>query len=112
MSIAMKAAPDRGIKPGPTQLMINNQWVNSASGKTFETINPATGEVIARVAEADAPDVDRAVKAARAAFEPGSVWSSMSAECVRAGFDLAEDLVNGCGLPVVRIQPVIDGVRR
>ena len=54
-----------------TKLLINNEWVSSASGKTFPTINPATGEEIAQVAEADAADVDRAVKAARAAFERG-----------------------------------------
>ena len=42
---------------------INGQWVNSASGKTFPTINPSTAEVITQVAEADAPDVDKAVSA-------------------------------------------------
>ena len=53
-----------------TKILINNKWVDSVSGKTFETINPATGEVIASVAEADAADVDLAVKAARKAFTP------------------------------------------
>ena len=52
-----------------TRLLINNRWVNSVSGKEFETINPATGDVIAQVAEADAADVDLAVKAARKAFD-------------------------------------------
>lgn len=41
-----------------TKLLINNQWVDAVSRKTFDTVNPATGEVIARVAEADAADVD------------------------------------------------------
>jgi hypothetical protein len=41
-----------------TKLLIDGKWVNAASGKTFETINPATGEVIAHVAEADKADVD------------------------------------------------------
>jgi len=45
--------------------------VDSASGKTFPTINPATGEVITKIAEADAADVDKAVAAARAAFDHG-----------------------------------------
>ena len=63
----------------PAQLLINNEWVNSASGKTFPTINPATGEEIAQIAEADAPDVDRAVRAARAAFDSRSPWRRMSA---------------------------------
>jgi aldehyde dehydrogenase (NAD+) len=52
-----------------TKLLIDGEFVDSVSGKTFETLNPATGEVIARVAEAQAPDVDRAVAAARKAFE-------------------------------------------
>lgn len=60
------------------QLLINGQWVDSASGKTFETLNPTTGEVIAEVAEADKADVDRAVSAARAAFDSGP-WSNMAA---------------------------------
>jgi acyl-CoA reductase-like NAD-dependent aldehyde dehydrogenase len=53
----------------PKQLLIDGEWTDAASGKTFETENPATGEVIARVAEADKEDVDRAVTAARGAFD-------------------------------------------
>jgi aldehyde dehydrogenase (NAD+) len=66
------------VKISATKLLINNQWVNSVSGKTFPTINPSTGEVITQVAESDAPDVDKAVAAARAAFEKGA-WKKMSA---------------------------------
>ncbi len=66
------------IAVGPTKLLINNRWVNSRSGKTFPTFNPATGEEICQVAEADAADVDEAVKAARNAFENGP-WPKMSA---------------------------------
>src|ERR1700691_2610618 len=61
-----------------TKLLIDGKWVNAASGKTFETTNPSTGEVIAHVAEADKADVDKAVDAARAAFETGA-WSKTSA---------------------------------
>lgn len=53
----------------PKRLLIGGRWVEAASGKTFETLNPATGEVLAQVAEGDAEDIDRAVAAARAAFE-------------------------------------------
>lgn len=53
--------PEQELKIGSTQLLINNEWVNSSSGSRFETINPATGETICDVAEADAPDVDQAV---------------------------------------------------
>ncbi len=62
-----------------TKILINNKWVDSVSGKTFETINPATGEPLAQVAEADAADVDLAVKAARKAFHAKSAWRRMSA---------------------------------
>jgi len=54
---------------GPTQLLINNEWVNAESGKTFPTNNPATGEEIVQIAEADKADVDKAVEAARKAFQ-------------------------------------------
>jgi aldehyde dehydrogenase (NAD+) len=71
------------IKPlstynGPTQLLIDGQWREAVSGKRFDTLNPATGEIITSVAEADKADVDLAVKAARKAFEEGP-WSKMSA---------------------------------
>ena len=52
-----------------TQCFIGGKWIPAASGKTFETINPATEEVIAQVAEGDAADVDAAVDAAREALE-------------------------------------------
>src|ERR1700684_2545402 len=61
-----------------TKLLIDGKWVNAASGKTFETTNPSTGEVIANVAEADKADVDKAVDAARAAFATGA-WSTRRA---------------------------------
>jgi aldehyde dehydrogenase (NAD+) len=54
---------------GPTKLLINNEWVDAVSGKTFPAYNPSTGEVIAHVAEADKADVDKAVVAARRAFQ-------------------------------------------
>ncbi|MGA8741197.1 MAG: aldehyde dehydrogenase family protein [Terracidiphilus sp.] len=60
------------------KLLIANRWVASESGKTFTTINPSTGEEICQVAEADAADVERAVRAARSAFEHGP-WRSMRA---------------------------------
>src|SRR5699024_840375 len=60
------------------QLFINGQFVNSADGKTFETVNPATGEKIATVHEAGKEDVNKAVNAAREAFDHGP-WSKISA---------------------------------
>jgi phenylacetaldehyde dehydrogenase len=55
----------------PRQLFINGQWADAASGKTFETPNPATGATLAHIAEGDAEDINRAVAAARKAFDEG-----------------------------------------
>jgi acyl-CoA reductase-like NAD-dependent aldehyde dehydrogenase len=57
------------LSNAPKKMLINGQFVQSASGKTFDTLNPATGEVITKVYEADKEDIEKAVKAARAAFE-------------------------------------------
>jgi phenylacetaldehyde dehydrogenase len=59
------------------QMLINGKWVDAASGKTFPTYNPATGEVLANVAEGDKEDINRAVAAARAAFDTGR-WSKIT----------------------------------
>jgi phenylacetaldehyde dehydrogenase len=61
----------------PRQMYVGGQWTDAASGRTFETPNPATGETLARVAEGDAEDIDRAVRAARRAFEDGP-WARMT----------------------------------
>jgi phenylacetaldehyde dehydrogenase len=101
------------------QLLINGKWVDSASGKTFASYNPATGEVLANVAEGDREDIDRAVKAARAAFETGK-WSKTSpAARARMMWKLAdlleqhleefaqiESLDNGKPLAVARVADV------
>ncbi|MGH9942889.1 MAG: aldehyde dehydrogenase family protein, partial [Pyrinomonadaceae bacterium] len=63
--------------PRRYQLFIDGQWVDAESGKTFTTPNPATGETLAEVAEGDRADVDKAVAAARRAFE--GKWSRLSA---------------------------------
>jgi aldehyde dehydrogenase (NAD+) len=79
--------------PKPGKLFINGEFVDSVSGKTFDTINPATGEVIVAIAEGDAADVDRAVKAARAAFEEGSEWRKMSAQDRQRRLMILADLI-------------------
>ncbi|CAG7869822.1 unnamed protein product [Brassica rapa] len=61
-----------------TKLLIDGNFVDAASGKTFPTLDPRTGEVIAHVAEGDAEDINRAVKAARKAFDEGP-WPKMTA---------------------------------
>ncbi|MBI1367928.1 MAG: aldehyde dehydrogenase family protein [Planctomycetes bacterium] len=73
MSTATMAPP----KVRLTKNLINGQWVDAAGGKTFDTYSPSSGEVIAKVAAGDKEDIDRAVKAARKAFESGP-WSKMT----------------------------------
>jgi phenylacetaldehyde dehydrogenase len=103
----------------PRKLLINDQWVPAASGKTFPVYNPAVGDVLAHVAEGDAEDINRAVRAARAAFESGP-WPRMSAsdrgkliwkladlmETKLEQFAYLESLDNGKPLTVARAADV------
>jgi phenylacetaldehyde dehydrogenase len=61
------------------KLLIDGDWVEAASGKTFETLNPATEEVLAEVAHGQAEDIEKGVKAARRAFADDSPWRRMNA---------------------------------
>src|SRR5438067_12135743 len=72
---ARKAQPPK-VKDQP--LFIGGKWQDSVSGKTFATVNPATGQTICQVAEGDKADIDLAVKSARKTFEDGP-WPKMSA---------------------------------
>jgi aldehyde dehydrogenase (NAD+) len=66
------AAPSHPFLDGKTKhMLIDGHWAEAASGNTFETINPATGQVIASIARGDRDDIDRAVSAARRAFDTG-----------------------------------------
>src|ERR1017187_3989342 len=78
MASVMSPAKESRVAVSATKLLINNRWVPSESGKTFATENPSTGEEICQIAEADAADVDKAVNAARRAFEHG-VWRKIPA---------------------------------
>jgi phenylacetaldehyde dehydrogenase len=103
----------------PRQMFIDGKWAEAASGKTFPTYNPATGEVLAQVAEGDREDIDRAVKAARRAFEHGP-WPEMSAsqrgrliwklgdliEAHAEEFAQLESLDNGKPLSIARVADV------
>ena len=78
---ATRSAPSKPVsepKVRQTKLLIDGEWCDAVSGKTFATFNPATEAKIADVAEGDAADVDKAVKAARRALESGP-WSKMDA---------------------------------
>ncbi|XP_033332496.1 aldehyde dehydrogenase 1A1 isoform X1 [Megalopta genalis] len=76
-----------------TQLFINNEFVDAVSGKKFPTINPATGAVIVEVAEGDKADVDKAVSAAKKAFQRGSVWRNMNASARAKLINTFADLI-------------------
>jgi aldehyde dehydrogenase (NAD+) len=74
----MLTATKAQVTPG--KLLVNGEWIDAASGRTFETINPATGEPLTSVAEAGASDVDAAVQAARHSFDDlAGPWRKMPA---------------------------------
>ncbi len=74
----MIAASKSKIKPG--KLLIGGEWTDSSDGRTFDTVNPATGEVLTQIAAATQADVEKAVAAARKAFDdPAGPWQKMTA---------------------------------
>jgi len=90
MATVMPSTKSSPVAISATKLLIDNRWIPSESGRTFATVNPSTGEEICQISESDAADVDRAVKAARAAFEHGP-WRKMPAsERGRLIFRLAD----------------------
>jgi len=91
----------------PTQLLINNEWKNSVSGKTFEAINPSDESVIAVVQEADAADVDLAVQAARAAF--AGPWRSLSGRARRDLMLRLADLIEQNAEELARMESLDNG---
>lgn len=95
------------IQEGPKKLFINGEFVPSASGKTFETINPATGEVITSVYEADEEDVNRAVDAAEKAFYGD--WSKVTVtERAKMLWKLA-DLIEEHKEPLAQLDSLDNG---
>src|SRR5215475_1500461 len=96
------------VKVSATKLLINNKWVEAASGKTFPTINPSTGEVITHVAEADAADVDKAVAAARTAFEKGP-WKKMTASQRGVLMNKLADLIEKHADELAQLEAIDNG---
>src|SRR5713101_1319067 len=76
-AVQLQSAVERFVSAPVRKMLIDGKWVEAASGKTFETLNPATGQVLARVAEGDKEDVERAVRAARRTFDDGK-WARMN----------------------------------
>src|SRR5438477_8721747 len=103
------------------QTYINGEWIESESGKTFPVYDPATEEVIAQVPDSNADDVNRAVSAAKAAFEDGPWASTTAQERGRVLFRLAEKIrqnaaqlaeleARNCGKPIVEAEFDINDV--
>ena len=87
------------------KLLLDGQPVDAASGKTFTTVNPATGETLGVVAEADAADIDRAVASARKALE--GPWSKMSPADREKVLHKIADLINDSLMRIMRSTWII-----
>ena len=92
---------------GPKQLLIGAEWVDAADGRTFETVDPATGEVICEVAQAGAEDVDRAVKAAREALS--GKWGTWPAARREALMHKLADLIDANAEELAQLEALDNG---
>lgn len=107
LTVSLKEKVEKFLS-GKKHLYINGEFVESKSQKTFETYNPATGEVLAHVYEAGAEDIDLAVKAARKAFDEGP-WSKMgSAKRSRLMYKLA-DLMEENAAELAQLETLDNG---
>ncbi|XP_054243902.1 retinal dehydrogenase 2 isoform X2 [Indicator indicator] len=92
-SLHLLPSPTLNLEIKYTKIFINNEWQNSECGRIFPVYNPATGEQICEIQEADKVDTDKAVRAARLAFSLGSVWRRMDASERGHLLDKLADLV-------------------
>lgn len=109
MATVLCPSPELKTVSTPTRLLINNQWVDSESGKTFPTLNPANGEEITRVAEAGVGDVDKAVAAARIAFDKGP-WRTTSAAQRGQLINRLADLIEQNAEEIARLETLDNGM--
>jgi acyl-CoA reductase-like NAD-dependent aldehyde dehydrogenase len=110
MGLAARVEPsvEQFVTAPLRKMLIDGKWVEAASGKTFDTLDPATGKVLARVAEGDAEDVDRAARAARRAFDAGP-WPRMApAERQKILLKLA-DLIEAHALELAQLETLDNG---
>jgi aldehyde dehydrogenase (NAD+) len=108
MASVLSAPSENHVAVSATKLLIGNRWVPSVSGKTFATINPATGEEICQIAEADAADVEKAVAAARAAFEHGP-WRKFQASDRGRILNRLADLIEANGDELAALEALDNG---
>lgn len=97
------------IRSGRKKLLIGGNWVDSVSGKTFWTEDPSTEQPLTQVEEADSPDIDKAVAAARSAFEAPSWWAISPHERARYLLRIA-DAVELHGDELAAIETYDNGV--
>ncbi len=97
------------LKGQPKKLFIGGRWVDSASGRTFETRDPATGEVLAQVAEANAEDVDRAVAAARKSFDRGTWRELPPAERAKVLWKIG-DMIEERAMELAQLETLDNGM--
>jgi len=90
------------------KMLIDGEWVAAASGKTFDTVNPASGEVLAHVAEGDAEDIERAVRAARRAFDHDGWSTSKPGDRMRILLRLA-DLIDSNAHELAQLETLDNG---
>jgi aldehyde dehydrogenase (NAD+) len=108
MATVLSSPRKSPVAVSATKLLINNRWIASESGKTFATLNPSTGEEICQIAEADAADVDKAVRAARAAFDRGPWRKTAASERGRLLHRLA-DLIEQNADELARLESLDNG---
>lgn len=105
------ALPTPEVKPEIkyTKIFINNEWVNSASGKTFPVVNPSTGDKIIDIQEGDKADVDKAVKAAQAAFKPDAAWRTMDSSTRGELINKLADLIERDAVHIASLETLDNG---
>jgi aldehyde dehydrogenase (NAD+) len=108
MTMTVLKERDRlGVKPG--RLYIDGAWVDASDGVTFDQVNPATNEVVTNFALGTAHDVERAVGAARLAFDQGP-WPRMHAKDRKAVLQRLVDLITANGEELNRLQTLENGM--
>jgi acyl-CoA reductase-like NAD-dependent aldehyde dehydrogenase len=105
---SLESSVERFVSAPVRKMLIDGKWVEAASGKSFETPNPATGETLARIAEGDAEDVDRAARAARRAFDDGKWVRMRPSERQRLLLRIA-DLIEAHGDELAQLETLDNG---
>src|SRR3989441_96971 len=107
-AVQLQSAVERFVGAPVRKMLIDGKWVEAASGKKFETVNPATGQVLARVAEGDKEDIDRAVRAARRAFDDGK-WARMNPTERQRLLPRTADLIEAIGDELAQLETLDNG---